>query len=90
MKPAARLSDTTGHGGMVATGAATVFIEALPAARIADVVACPSHGGGVVIGPGASMVFIEGLNAARMLDQAGCPVGPSPIMMGAGMVFIGD
>lgn len=99
MKPAARVSDLTAHGGVIVMGAGMVFTEGLPAARVTDMTVCPlippavpppPHVGGPIIGPGASMVFIEGLPAARMGDMAMCAGGGAPIVKGAGKTFIGD
>lgn len=100
MKPAARMTDLTAHGGPIVQGAALTMVEGLPAARVTDQVVCPltppavpppPHVGGPILPPGASLVFVEGLPAARMGDRALCAGGvPNLIIMGASMVFIGD
>lgn len=80
--PAARLTDMTAHGGVIAgPGAPTVFIGGLPAARLTDNHVCPMvtvavpHVGGPIAGPGAPTVLIMNMPAARAGDTAIC-VGP--------------
>ena len=98
MPPAARLGDVTVHGGAIAAGASTVFIEGKPAARQGDVHVCPMcnpgtppppHVGGP-IAVGAKTVLIEGMPAARMGDMCVCSGPPDVIAMGAATVLIGD
>ena len=80
MPPAARVGDLTVHGGTIVAGAATVFIEGMPAARQGDMHVCPMcnpgtppppHVGGPVA-MGSTTVFIEGMPAARMGDMCVC------------------
>lgn len=89
MPLAARLADP--HtcprcaGGTIAAGAATVFIEGKPAARMNDACDCgdgPSH-----VGSASPTVQIEGKGAARVGDTT-CHHGV--ITAGASTVFIGD
>jgi len=79
--PAARVTDMTLHGGMIAgPGCITVLIGGLPAACVGDVQVCPlvdvlkPH----VVGPissGSPGVLIGGRMAARVNDLTVC-VGP--------------
>jgi len=70
-QPAIRLGDPGTHGGATATGAATVLIGGLPAARVSDAHPEPFHGP-QVIATGATTVLIEGLPAARAADLVSC------------------
>ncbi|WP_395665437.1 PAAR domain-containing protein [Methylocella sp.] len=78
MPPAARLTDAhvcpmvtvlVPHvgGPIVAPGAPTVLIGALPAARVTDVAICT--GPPDMIAMGSTSVFINGLMAARIGDM---------------------
>lgn len=93
--PAARMGDTTAHGGVIVGGFPTVLIAGLPAARLTDMHTCPMvngivpHVGGPIIGPGAPTVLIGGLPAARVTDMATCTGPPDSIVMGAPTVLIG-
>lgn len=94
-QPAARLTDTTAHGGVITTGAATVRIGGLSAARLNDLHTCPMVTGVVphVGGPiamGNTTVLIEGLPAARVGDAVICTGPPDTIAMGCETVLIGD
>jgi uncharacterized Zn-binding protein involved in type VI secretion len=97
-KPAARMGDTTAHGGTVVIGFPMVLIGGLPAARISDMHVCPMVTPGVppiphVGGPislGSMMVLIGGLPAARMGDMAVCVGPPDTIAMGCMTVLIGE
>ena len=98
MPPAARVGDLTVHGGTIVAGAATVFIEGMPAARQGDMHVCPMcnpgtppppHVGGPVA-MGSTSVTIEGMPAARMGDMCICSGPPDTIAMGATSVIIGD
>jgi RHS repeat-associated protein len=99
MKPAARLTDMTVHGGVItAPGAARTMIEMLPAARVTDMHTCPMqtpgtppvpHVGGPII-MGSFTVFIEFLPAARVMDQCICVGPPDQIAKGAMKTLIGD
>lgn len=88
MPPAARLGDphTCPHssGGTIIEGAATVFINGKPAARLNDACDCadgPSH-----VGSASPTVLIEGKNAARITDTT-CHHGV--IQQGSANVIIG-
>lgn len=73
-QPAIRLGDPGTHGGATATGAATVLIGGIPAARVGDAhpePPFPAHGP-QVIATGASTVLIEGMPAARAADLVSC------------------
>lgn len=95
MPPAARLTDTTVHGGMIMMGAPTVLIGGLPAARLGDMHICPQvtvlvpHVGGPILPPCAPLVLIAGLPAARIGDPALCVGPPDMIAMGEPTVIIG-
>lgn len=99
-KPAARMGDTTAHGGTIVMGFPMVLIGGLPAARMSDMHACPMvnppppippipHVGGP-ISLGSPMVLIGGLPAARMGDMAVCTGPPDTIVMGCMTVLIGE
>ena len=94
--PAARLTDTTAHGGVItAPGCPTVLIGNLPAARITDMHTCPMvtgvvpHVGGPILPPGSATVLIGFLNAARLGDQCTCTGPPDVIIKGEATVLIG-
>jgi uncharacterized Zn-binding protein involved in type VI secretion len=72
-KPAARISDQAGHTGFIMTGASSVLIGGMPAARKGDSFSCPMppHIGGVIT-MGSATVLIGGMPAARMGDPTGC------------------
>jgi len=92
MPPAARVTDTTGHPGLMAgPGVATVLIGGLPAAVMGDNHACsmPPTAGPHPPSPivkGSATVLIGGKPAARVGDMAGCG---APIIMGMFTVEIG-
>ncbi|MCK4632779.1 MAG: PAAR domain-containing protein, partial [candidate division Zixibacteria bacterium] len=95
MPPAARLGDSTVHGGVITLGATNVLIGGLPAARMGDMHTCPMCNGPVphVGGPiilGSMTVLIGGQPAARMNDQCVCTGPPDSIIMGCMTVLIGD
>lgn len=93
-QPAARITDQhvcplvnvlVPHvGGPVITGAATVVICGIPAARIGDLAICV--GPPDVIATGSATVLIEGRPAARIGDQT---VHGGVIVTGAPTVLIG-
>jgi uncharacterized Zn-binding protein involved in type VI secretion len=96
-KPAARLGDTTAHGGSIIVGCSTVLISGQPAARVGDMHECPlvtpgntpvPHIGGPII-MGSPTVIIGGMPAARMTDMAICNGPPDTIMSGCPTVLIG-
>ena len=92
MPPAARVTDTTGHPGLIAgPGVATVLNGGLPAAVMGDNHACsmPPTAGPHPPSPivkGSATVLIGGKPAARVGDMAGCG---APIIMGMFTVEIG-
>ena len=96
-KPAARVGDLTAHGGAVAgPGCPNVLIGGQPAARLADMHACPLANGPVphVGGPvslGSTGVFIGGMPAARVGDMVTCTGPPDTIAPpGCPTVLIGE
>jgi uncharacterized Zn-binding protein involved in type VI secretion len=97
-KPAARIGDTTAHGGAIVAGAPTVLIGGKPAARQGDMHTCPLVNPGVpppphVGGPGtmgSPTVLICGTMALRMGDMVTCSGPPDSVMMGCPTVLIGE
>ncbi len=98
-KPAARLTDSTAHGGLVTgPGCPTVLIGKMPAATMGDMHVCPMLTPGVppiphVGGPitlGSTGVFIGKKPAARLGDMCVCVGPPSTIIMGCMTVLIGE
>lgn len=98
MPPAARMGDSTAHGGTIVAGFPTVLIGGQPAARLTDMHACPMqtpgvppipHVGGPIVGPGMPTVLIGGLPAAVMGDACVCVGPPDSIVMGCPTVMIG-
>jgi uncharacterized Zn-binding protein involved in type VI secretion len=95
-KPAARITDTTAHGGtIVGPGTPTVLIGSMPAATLGDMHVCPMMTGPVphVGGPitlGSTGVFLGKKPAARMGDMATCVGPPSSILLGCMTVLIGE
>ena len=93
-KPAARMGDSTVHGGVIVAGLPTVLIGGLPAARATDMHVCPMVTGTVphVGGPitlGSTTVLIGNMPAARVGDMATCTGPPDTIAMGCTTVLIG-
>jgi uncharacterized Zn-binding protein involved in type VI secretion len=92
MPPAARVTDPTGHPGMITgPGMPTVLIGGLPAAVLGDMHACsmPTPAGPhppTPIAKGSATVLIGGRPAARFGDLAGCG---APILGGFPTVLIG-
>jgi uncharacterized Zn-binding protein involved in type VI secretion len=92
MPPAARITDTTGHPGLIAgPGVATVLIGGLPAAVMGDTHTCsmPPTAGPHPPSPivkGSATVLIGGKPAARVGDMAACG---APIILGMFTVEIG-
>jgi len=94
MTMAARIGDSTVHGGTIVVGFPTVLIGSMPAARIGDSHVCPMVTGVVphVGGPialGAFTVLIGGMPAARQTDLAVCVGPPDLIAIGQPNVLIG-
>ena len=58
------------------------------AARIGDMHACPTHGGGTITTGGSPMVLIGGAHAARVTDAAECAGPPDLIIQGATLVLM--
>jgi uncharacterized Zn-binding protein involved in type VI secretion len=97
-RPAARMGDSTAHGGTIVVGFPTVLIGGQPAARVGDMHACPMvtpgvppvpHVGGPILPPGSPTVLIGNMPAARMGDQATCTGPPDAIVAGCPTVLIG-
>ena len=92
MPPAARITDPTGHPGLISgPGVPTVLIGGLPAAVLGDTHTCsfPPPAGPhppTPIAKGSATVLIGGRPAARLGDLAGCG---APIVMGLPTVLIG-
>lgn len=92
MPPAARVTDPTGHPGMITgPGVLNVLIGGLPAAVLGDLHACtipPPVGPHppTPIAKGSATVLIGGRPAARMGDLTGCG---APIVLGLPTVLIG-
>ena len=95
MPPAARMGDSTAHGGVITVGLPMVLIGGQPAARVGDLHVCPMvtgvvpHVGGPILPPGSPTVLIGGMPAARMGDQAVCTGPPDAIVAGCVTVLIG-
>jgi uncharacterized Zn-binding protein involved in type VI secretion len=92
MPPAARVTDPTGHPGIITgPGVVNVLIGGLPAAVLGDLHACsiPPPAGPhppTPIAKGSASVLIGGRPAARMGDLTGCG---APIVLGLPTVLIG-
>jgi uncharacterized Zn-binding protein involved in type VI secretion len=94
---AARMGDTTAHGGAITAGCPTVLIGGQPAARAGDMHTCPlvtpgvppiPHVGGPII-LGSTTVLIGGQPAARIGDMVTCSGPPDAIVSGCVTVLIG-
>ncbi|HEV3457681.1 MAG TPA: PAAR domain-containing protein [Thermoanaerobaculia bacterium] len=92
MPPAARVTDPSGHPGMITgPGVPNVLIGGLPAAVLGDLHTCAMP---PVAGPhppspmvmGSANVLIGGRPAVRLGDLSGCG---APIVMGQPTVLIG-
>lgn len=94
MTMAARLLDTTVHGGTIVSGYPTVLIGGMPAARLGDAHLCPQvtvvvpHVGGP-IALGAFTVLVGGAPLARATDSCLCVGPPDSILVGQPNVFVG-
>ncbi len=92
MPGAARVGDTTVHGGsVVGPGVATVLVAGMPAAVLGDMHACviPPNTGHPPSTPfvaGSATVLIQGRPALRVGDSCGC--GAS-VAVGSPTVVIG-
>ena len=91
MPAAARVGDTTAHGGtVVGPGVATVLVAGMPAAVMGDMHACvippPPH---IPVSPfviGSATVLIQGRMALRAGDPCGCGAA---VVVGSPTVVIG-
>ena len=94
-KPAARMGDTTAHGGTVLLGNPTLLIGKMPASTLGDMHVCPMCTGPVphVGGPitlGSMGVLLGKKPAARISDMTVCVGPPSMPAMGCMTVLIGE
>jgi uncharacterized Zn-binding protein involved in type VI secretion len=97
-QPAARVGDSTAHGGVIMPpGLPTVMIGGMPAARMGDNHMCPMatpgtppipHVGGPIL-MGSPMVLIGGAAAAKVGDTCVCTGPPDSIIAGCPTVLIG-
>ncbi len=95
--PAARLSDTSAHGGTISVGTPMTLIGNMPAARIGDMHICPMvtpavppipHVGGPLI-LGAFNVLVGGPPQARSTDMCICVGPPDMVAMGHVQTLVG-
>jgi uncharacterized Zn-binding protein involved in type VI secretion len=92
MPAAARVGDTTVHGGtVVGPGVAAVLVAGMPAAVVGDSHACvipspPPHPPVTPFVVGSTTVMIQGMPALRAGDSCGC--GAS-VAVGSPTVVIG-
>lgn len=98
MPPAARIGDSTIHGGVITVGLPTVLIGGMPAARVGDFHACPMqtpgvppipHVGGPILPPGVPTVLIGNMPAAVVGGMCTCVGPPDSIVNGCMTVMIG-
>lgn len=95
MPPAARIGDSTAHGGVIIVGMPTVLIGGMPAARVGDMHTCPMttgpvpHVGGPILPPGVPTVLIGNMPAAVMGGMCTCVGPPDSIILGCMTVIIG-
>jgi len=92
MPPAARVTDTTVHGGTVTgPGCATVLVGGMPAAVMGDMHACviPPSTGHLPVSPftvASTTVLAGGMGMLRVGDSCGCgasvAVGEPTVMIG--------
>jgi uncharacterized Zn-binding protein involved in type VI secretion len=73
-RPFIVVGDRTSHGGVVVSGAQTIFADDKPIARVGDSVTCPLPGcpGSHVIISGDQSVIMEGQPVARDGDKTDC------------------
>lgn len=71
MRPAAFLSSTTGHAGMVVDGSKDVFVNGKKAAGVGHAVICPQHGP-TAIATGRTDVLLNGKPMSRLMDKVIC------------------
>ena len=91
MPPAARITDQTGHPGVITgPGLASVLIGGLPAAVLGDMHACsfppPALHPPTPLAKGSGSVLIGGRPAVRMGDLTGCG---APVVSGCTSVIVG-
>jgi uncharacterized Zn-binding protein involved in type VI secretion len=91
MPPAARITDQTGHPGVITgPGVASVLIGGVPAAVLGDMHACsfppPALHPPSPLAKGSGSVLIAGRPAARMGDLTGCG---APVVSGCTSVIVG-
>jgi len=92
--PAARITDQTDHGGLIAVGYPTVLIGNLPAARIGDMHTCPlvtvvvPHVGGPLV-MGSFTVLVGDMPQSRETDTLICVGPPDMVAMGCPTVMVG-
>ena len=91
MPPAARLTDPTGHPGIITgPGVPNVLIGGLPAAVVGDIHSCafppPTPHPPTPLVKGSLTVLVGGRPAVRMGDLAGCG---APVVFGLPTVEIG-
>ncbi len=73
MTAAARLGDTTNHGGVIITASPDVYVDGIKIARVGDSHSCPISGHGVTsIVTGSSKSFANNKKVARVGDSVGC------------------
>lgn len=90
MPPAARVTDSTVHGGtIVGPGVATVLIGGMPAAVMTDTHVCaipPPHPVVSIFPIGSATVLIGGMPALRITDACICgataAVGEPTVLIG--------
>jgi uncharacterized Zn-binding protein involved in type VI secretion len=92
MPPAARVTDTTTHGGTITgPGVATVLIKGMPAAVVGDLHVCslPPNAHQPTVSPfpsGSATVMIQGRPAVRTSDTCLCgaaaAVGEPTVVIG--------
>jgi uncharacterized Zn-binding protein involved in type VI secretion len=72
-QPAARLGDTSNHGGTIITAASNYRCDGIPAARVGDLHFCPRKGHGVTpIVTGSILVRHQGKYVACIGSITGC------------------
>lgn len=94
-KPAARMGDTTAHGGTIVLGNPTLLIGKMPASTLGDMHVCPMCTGPVphVGGPitlGSMGVLLGKKPGARISDLSVCVGPPSMPAVGCFTVLIGE
>lgn len=71
MPAVARVTDTISHGGAITSGSPTVFVNALPVARLGDAAVCDVHGP-TVIDSASAFSRANGIGIARVGDSLAC------------------